>query len=485
MSKNKQTSSQNNLFNYFRPKANVAKSEVSSPDPKISQEFRINDDGEPSRKTTSDSIFHYLVHGVVHHSFSLNEKPLHPWILVRTEGCILAAHCNCAIGILEACSHVGATLFALDGIRNAITEKKLSVTDLPAYWKTPPTSITTDLYKKVRDIDFGRKIRRIHPCRRSDSSSGTRQVALLEAIQKDNLNVAAVMQFCGEADFNFKCSTCAENDRIAEGLESYNLRSLFQQLYSSENLPNLRRIADDVYRNLRRDPEKLKAIESVTQEQSHCKWWLFFRSGRITASILKEVCHTSILKPSITLIRKICYPEIVEFSTPATRYGKKHEDEAVNELYYAVSELHNNLTIEKCGLIISNEEPCLGATPDAIFRCTCHGTIVIEVKCPYTARNCEDISILTQLKDPYVIKSSGGEILLNTKHKYFLQSLMQVHICNANFGYFCVWSPKQKYIFEVKRNEELWNFHKAKATRFFKQVILPELMSKCYTRTTN
>lgn len=68
----------------------------------------------------------YVVHGKVHHSFALNEKPLEPWILLQDDGIILAAHCTCAIGLLEACSHIGATLFALDGVRTAVLEKKVS-----------------------------------------------------------------------------------------------------------------------------------------------------------------------------------------------------------------------------------------------------------------------------------------------------------------------------------------------------------------------
>lgn len=69
----------------------------------------------------------FVVHGVVHHSFALSDKPLRPWVLIHTNGCILSAHCDCAIGILESCSHVGATLFALDGIRSAIMEQKVNL----------------------------------------------------------------------------------------------------------------------------------------------------------------------------------------------------------------------------------------------------------------------------------------------------------------------------------------------------------------------
>lgn len=80
------------------------------------------------------------------------------------------------------------------------------MTDLPAYWKRPPASVTKDLYKKVRDIDFGRTIKRTYPYRRPEAADGTRQVALLKAIQNDDLNVTAVMQFCGEPNLNFKCT---------------------------------------------------------------------------------------------------------------------------------------------------------------------------------------------------------------------------------------------------------------------------------------
>lgn len=68
-----------------------------------------------------------IVQGSVRHSFALNEKPLTPWMLISETGRILAAHCNCVIGLLEACSHVGATLFALEGIRASIIEKKVGV----------------------------------------------------------------------------------------------------------------------------------------------------------------------------------------------------------------------------------------------------------------------------------------------------------------------------------------------------------------------
>lgn len=68
----------------------------------------------------------FIVRGKVLHSFNLRKTPLKPWIIVAKTGKILSAHCDCTIGLLETCSHVGATLFALDDIRRKIAEKKVN-----------------------------------------------------------------------------------------------------------------------------------------------------------------------------------------------------------------------------------------------------------------------------------------------------------------------------------------------------------------------
>ncbi|XP_055539395.1 uncharacterized protein LOC129726563 [Wyeomyia smithii] len=427
----------------------------------------------------------FVTHGIVHHSFSLNEKPLRTWIISHEDGTIMAAHCDCAIGIMEACSHIGATLFALEGIRTAVLEKKLSVTDLPAYWKKPPKSVTTDLYKKLKDVDFGRKIKRTFPyhcAQGAHVANSKRQVALLKCIVNDGLNVAATSQFCGEANLNFLCTDCTYDLQIQVDLKKYNLQLLYDPKNTEKSRQQLRRLALSIYAAMEREPVKLHQIEAITTKQKNNKWWFIFRSGRITASVWKEICSTTIAKPSVTLLRRVCYPETVQFSTPSTRYGHKYEETAIEELFVSVADMHDNLIKQKSGLVICEEEPCLGASPDAIFSCSCHGSIVVEVKCPFSARDCNDIiPILTQLRNPYVFKDHNGNIHLNTEHKYYYQAVMQVHVCQASFGYFCIWSPKQKIIFKIERNEQFWKYHKENSVNIFKYVILPELLSRNYT----
>ena len=48
------------------------------------------------------------------HSQRLGDPPLRPWISIKFDGEVLCAHCTCMAGVGEACSHIGATLFALE-----------------------------------------------------------------------------------------------------------------------------------------------------------------------------------------------------------------------------------------------------------------------------------------------------------------------------------------------------------------------------------
>ena len=49
--------------------------------------------------------------------------------------------------------------------------------------------------------------------------------------------------------------------------------------------------------------------------------------------------------------------------------------------------IHEGITITKCGLIISSEYLGMGASPDGLFHCDCHGSGVVEVKCSWKYRN--------------------------------------------------------------------------------------------------
>ena len=65
--------------------------------------------------------------------------------------------------------------------------------------------------------------------------------------------------------------------------------------------------------------EHVALVEKETRGQSAQKAWFTFRSGRLTASIIKSAVRTNHAMPSQSLIKRICNPQLFCFSTPATR----------------------------------------------------------------------------------------------------------------------------------------------------------------------
>ena len=43
-----------------------------------------------------------------------------------------------------------------------------------------------------------------------------------------------------------------------------------------------------------------------------------------------------------------------------------------------------SLKVAEVGLKINAHTPFLGASPDGLESCNCHGTEILEMKCPYT-----------------------------------------------------------------------------------------------------
>ena len=56
-----------------------------------------------------------ILKATVRHSQSVSSPLLHPWIAAEKCDTVICAHCTCMAGIVEACFHVAALLFAAEG----------------------------------------------------------------------------------------------------------------------------------------------------------------------------------------------------------------------------------------------------------------------------------------------------------------------------------------------------------------------------------
>ena len=93
------------------------------------------------------------------------------------------------------------------------------------------------------------------------------------------------------------------------------LSNLKKESYVDLPKEDLLEVCVDIGNNISVTEKQSKNVESITKKQSKSKQWFRFRTGRITASVMKDVCRTSVDKPAQSLIKKICYPLKSQFKS--------------------------------------------------------------------------------------------------------------------------------------------------------------------------
>ena len=119
---------------------------------------------------------------------------------------------------------------------------------------------------------------------------------------------------------------------------------------------------------------------------------------------------------------------------PVLKYGRDMEDEAANDFLSAMKLKHKNPKMIQCGLFLDKVSPVIGASPDRIFYCDCCPPACVEIKCPFSINYTSPLDSSISL--PYV---KNG--VINPKHKYFTQCMVQMGVTGLCRTYFVVWTP--------------------------------------------
>ncbi len=437
-----------------------------------------------------------VVKAKVQHSQRLREGPLLPWLISRKDGEVLAAHCTCMAGLGEACSHVGALLFAIEAtvkLRNSKT-----VTQEKAYWVLP-TALHKAEYKEIREIDFtSSKTKKQNTDKKIDQ-------ACHGIISQAPSRAAVTATFPANKSHHQSPST--EFQTLFESLHSsgskpaiLSLIPLYADQYVPKSLADkypvlLSELQNDACLTLPKEEllhhcktvshtltvtrEESQNLEQATVKQAECKQWHQFRTGRVTASRLKAVCKTSLTKPSLSLINQICYPQLTKFTSAATKWGCQHEQDGRQMYESEMVQHHDNFNLRGSGLVISPAMPFLGASPDGITHCDCCGDGCLEVKCPY----CEKFqSFHGTLDKKHCLERVGGKLQLKRSHHYYYQVQCQMHVCQKEFCDFVIWTEQDFHIERIEPDHDFWIDVSSKAEMFFNNVILLELVGQYFSR---
>lgn len=145
------------------------------------------------------------------------------------------------------------------------------------------------------------------------------------------------------------------------------LTEVYREQYQKLSLKHLRETEVDFSVS---DEQQINVfLETLSQSKKHS--WFQFRSGRITASKLKSACVTSLEKPSLSVIKNICYPVKINFKLAAIKWGLDHEKEALEVYEDHLKDNHQNLKVVAAELMISIHKPIFAASPDALVSCDC------------------------------------------------------------------------------------------------------------------
>ena len=247
------------------------------------------------------------------------------------------------------------------------------MTDVPAYWLFPTAAKFSTPFQRICEMDFrsASKKRKLQldgtvtpPLAATTQPDVTGLhgpdacAAFFDALHKALPN-AAVLSLTDKYSANFIPKTITGQLPKALGT----LYDATLQLASYEDVVTYCASLD-----VSVCAEQVRFVLSQTKQQAMNPLWFKMRAGRVTASNFHAACHTSMQKPSISLLKRICTPTHMKFTSQATDWGTQHEE--VGRKQYMAQALSQHENVD-CGLVLSSDYPMFGASPDELVECKC------------------------------------------------------------------------------------------------------------------
>ena len=417
------------------------------------------------------------------------EKSL--WIAMKKKsdktGEILSAFCSCMTGTYECCNHIIATLYKMEyACRMGWCSP--ACTDIACQWNK---STKNDIEpKRISDIivrkklatntgketdDISREEKRMKELNEFDprielhrNNSATDLTNLLKSVQKANAKAVIFKSYETKSNqFIFEPSH-VEMSAIVD-------RVLLQSEHSHTNLTQL------LIQNMYLTEDQICKVEEETKGQADNALWYQLRLGRLTASKHHDIytkvnsitkCKSNVRPKTTPLVAKMVYPKS-SFKNEAMKWGIENETNAMKEFYANEAVNHSDFKTDKAGLFLAKQFPYIGASPDGIMYCKCHGKSTIEIKCPYKIKN-QKIKEGSQVCD--FLKLVDGNVNINTQHKYYTQIISQMAITNTKQAFFVVWTTEDIFIQIIPFDKKHWQMVSVNLEVFFKTYMCPALL---------
>ena len=419
------------------------------------------------------------------------------FVILKSSGEVHAGFCPCKGGSDGYCRHVAAVLFDLQSTvaNNLMT----TCTSGKCQWKK--RSGNSEYAARLQDLkfvkaEFGKAEKEVvKPYYFEPGCSSFDPISLREKLRRGLQEVypqSVALQFLPKPkEVEIPEALVAahiENDdnvqrhETVENVTVYSMKELTNLFKCENNIGSDVHCSDEIVQSflnfLSIDEKQSDIICSKTVSQGNSQFWFDQRAGRITASNFYKVCHireTTDKTNTVKLLMNYCPMEHVP---EQLEWGHEKEVSATELYLKKISGKHKEVNIVESGIVINPKWPFLGASPDRIRYCKCHGKTLVECKSLFSKRNLlPGIAASEKL-----VKTTKG-FKLKEKTSWYYQIQGQMFITGVRHTDLVIYTNKGILVVPVKFNEEFCLQMVKKLQVFFKNFMVPELLTGNILRT--
>ncbi|XP_060859260.1 uncharacterized protein LOC132936537 [Metopolophium dirhodum] len=244
--------------------------------------------------------------------------------------------------------------------------------------------------------------------------------------------------------------------------EDYGLAEPLIEFFSSEEMENKKiKFLEKLSR------ADVKKIEFETRDQSSSEMWYNERKIRLTASRFGQICKMRPNTSCKNVVHNILYASD-NLQTKSIQYGREMETLGRQKFEQLSKE-----KVYENGLIIDPEFPFLAASPDGLIG----EHYLLEIKCPYSARDSNDAIEAVNSKLLQYCKVEGQKIKLKKDHVYYYQIMGQLHATKREKCFFVIYTAKWISIEEIYFDQSFWDSKMSEPLqKFYMKSLLPEII---------
>ena len=376
----------------------------------------------------------------------------------------------------ESCSHIAALLYGIADITQQKYSGKIAPTSKACEWinlrnRNLSTKKSQEMvFNKFKSPDRKVSLYSVNASFSKDLSTPA-ILSFKERLMNVNPDAGWLMNFPQISD------SCENNTSVSTLPKLHNINFSYMDTVDITSIECVQHFLS-YFDSLKITKDDCSKIEVATREQHKNPLWKQVRRGRLTASKFGNIVRRKVDTEPDNLI-KYLLDYTPSFTNAAISWGKDHEQIAIDSYLIRVRESHPPLTATKNGVIINENLPHLGATPDGLVYCPhCnpyHG--VIEVKCPYALRDMHPLEAARQSNFCCEL-DNFGRLRLKRSHSYYYQVQGQLAITKRAWCHFVVWTNKGMEFERICYDKELWeNIMLPKLNAFFCSAIVPELFT--------